>query len=116
MHASHTRLIAASALALALTLGASGSSLAQRTKDDGTGGAAGYSPPMENPGSGAADAPAAPSATAPAQSDSPIEPTPEPDATPPPDQGTPTPDDGAKDGTKKDDGMPTDAPVAPDPD
>jgi hypothetical protein len=61
MHSSHIRLIATSALALALTVAASGSSLAQRTKDDGTGGAAGYSPPVEAPDAAAPmDAPAAP--------------------------------------------------------
>ena len=106
MHSSHIRLIATSALALALTLAASGSSLAQRTKDDGTGGAAGYSPPVEMPGAAAPmDAPAAPMNAPPL---------------PPPDagasQGAPPPEPVAPDdGTKKDDGTPpADAPTGAD--
>ena len=99
MPSSHTRLIVASALALALTLGAPQSSIAQRTKgDQGTGGAAGYSPPVDQPG--AADAPSAPSTTAPAQPEDTGEPPPMPDS--------PTPD-------KKNDGTPpSDAPTGAD--
>ena len=103
MHSSHIRLIAASALALALTIAAPGSSLAQRTKDDGTGGADGYSPPVDMPG-GAAPMPDA-------------APTP---PMPPPDegasQGAPEPEPVAPDdGTKKDDGTPpSDAPTGAD--
>ena len=105
MHSSHIRLIAASALALALTIAAPGASLAQRTKDDGTGGAAGYSPPVDMPG-GAAPMPDAAPMNAP--------------PTPPPDdsasQGAPEPEPVApNDGTKKDDGTPpSDAPTGPD--
>ncbi len=103
MYSSHIRLIAASALALALTVAATGASLAQRTKDDGTGGAAGYSPPLEAPSAAAPmDAPAAPSTTAP--------PPPSADG-----MGAPPPDGAAPDdGTKKDDGTPPDAPTGPD--
>ena len=104
MHPSQSRLIAASALALALTLGAPDTSIAQRTKgDEGTGGGAGYSPPLDAPGSAAPmDAPAAPM-----------------NAPPPPDegasQGAPAPEPVPDDGTKKDDGTPPpDAPMGPD--
>jgi hypothetical protein len=100
MPSSQTRLIVASALALVLTLGAPQSSIAQRTKgDEGTGGAAGYSPPVDQPG--AADAPAAPSTTAPAKPEDTGEPPPMPDSA--------TPSD------KKDDGAPpSDAPTGAD--
>lgn len=100
MPSSQTRLIVASALALVLTLGAPQSSIAQRTKgDDGTGGAAGYSPPVDQPG--AADAPAAPSTTAPAKPEDTGEPPPMPDSATP--------------GDKKDDGAPpSDAPTGAD--
>ncbi len=104
MLSSPIRLIVASTLALALTLGAPGSSIAQRTKgDEGTGGAAGYSPPVDQPGAAApADAPAAPSTTAPPQPEDTGEPPPMPD--------TATPGD-----NKKDDGTPpSDAPTGAD--
>jgi len=99
MPSLQTRLIVASALALILTLGAPQSSIAQRTKgDDGTGGAAGYSPPVDQPS--AADAPAAPSTTAPAQ---------------PADTGEPPMPDTATPGDKKNDGAPpSDAPTGAD--
>ncbi len=111
MHPSQFRLIVASALALALTLGAPGSSIAQRTKgDEGTGGAAGYSPPVDMPSGGAPMPDAAPMNAPPA---------------PPPDdgasQGAPEPVPAAPDttspddGTKKDDATPPpDAPTGPD--
>ena len=105
MHTSHARLIAASALAFALTLGAPGSSLAQRTKDDGTGGAAGYSPPVDMPSGGAPMPDAAPMNAPPM---------------PPSDdgasQGAPEPVPAAPDdGTKKDDSTPpSDAPTGAD--
>ncbi len=100
MPSSQTRLIVASALALVLTLGAPQSSIAQRTKgDEGTGGAAGYSPPVDQPG--AADAPAEPSTTAPAKPEDTGEPPPMPDSATP--------------GDKKDDGAPpSDAPTGAD--
>jgi hypothetical protein len=101
MPSLQTRLIVASALALILTLGAPQSSIAQRTKgDEGTGGAAGYSPPVDQPG--AADAPAAPSTTAPAAQ--------------PADTGEPPPmPDTATPGDKKNDGAPpSDAPTGAD--
>ena len=104
MPSSQTRLIVASALALALTFAAPQSSIAQRTKgDDGTGGAAGYSPPVDQP-PGPADAPAAPSTTAPAQPEDTGEPPPMPDSATP---GAPS--------DKKDDGTPpSDAPTGAD--
>jgi hypothetical protein len=100
MPSLQTRLVVASALALTLTLGAPESSIAQRTKgDEGTGGAAGYSPPVDQPG--AADAPAAPSTTAPARPQDTGEPPPMPDAAMPSD--------------KKNDGAPpSDAPTGAD--
>ena len=58
MHPSSFRLIAATALTLALGLAIPTPSDAQRNKgDEGTGGAAGYSPPVDMP---SMDAPAAP--------------------------------------------------------
>jgi len=95
MHTPQSRMIAVSALAFVLALAAPESSIAQRTKgDEGTGGAAGYSPPV---GTGpAADSPAAPEAMPPLPPDA-GQAAPAPDATSP---------DGTKpdDGTKKDDG------------
>jgi len=100
MPSSQSRLIVASALALALTLGAPQSSIAQRTKgDEGTGGAAGYSPPVDQPG--AADAPAAPSTTAPAKPEDTGEPPPMPDTAMPSDK-------------KDDSAPPSDAPTGAD--
>jgi hypothetical protein len=99
MPSSQTRLIVASALALALTLGAPQSSIAQRTKgDEGTGGAAGYSPPVDQPGP--AEAPIAP-----AQPEDTGEPPPRPDSATP----------GDKPADKKNDGAPpSDAPTGAD--
>ncbi len=93
MHPSQSRLIVASTLALALTLGSPGSSIAQRTKgDEGTGGAAGYSPPLESPDAAAPmDAPAAPMNAPPADASG---------------QGAPPPEPAPDDGTKTDDGTP----------
>lgn len=103
MHFSHTRLIvvaAATAAVFALTFAAKDSSIAQRTKgDEGTGGAAGYSPPIDM-GQGAPapmNAPAAPSTTS------------EDAGEQPPAADVTSPDE------KKDDGtLPPDAPGAPD--
>ena len=92
MHTPQSRMIAISALAFVLALAAPEASIAQPTKgDEGTGGAAGYSPPIGT--SPAADSPAAPSTTA--------MPPPPPDAG----QTAPAPDAASPDGgTKKDDG------------
>lgn len=86
MSRSGSRLIAAVAFALALALAAP--SNAQRVRgDEGTGGAAGYSPPIDMPAGGAApmDAPS-PSTEMPA--DAPAAPEAMPDAmgAPPPDE------------------------------
>jgi hypothetical protein len=101
MHAPQSRMIAVSALALILALAAPEASIAQPTKgDEGTGGAAGYSPPI---GTGpAADSPAAPEAMPP----------------PPPDAGqaAPAPDAASPDGTKPDDGTKKDDGTLPGPD
>ena len=101
MHTPQSRMIAVSALAFVLALAAPESSIAQRTKgDEGTGGAAGYSPPV---GTGpAADSPAAPEAMPP----------------PPPDAGqaAPAPDAISPDGTKPDDGTKKDDGTLPGPD
>lgn len=92
MHSPSFRLIAASALALTMTFGSPSSSIAQRTKgDEGTGGAAGYSPPVET--GPAAEAPAARSMTAPPPPDA-GQAAPAPDAAPPPEDGKP--EDGIK--------------------
>src|ERR1044071_2341229 len=78
MPSLQTRLVVASALALTLTLGAPEASIAQRTKgDEGTGGAPESPPPGAQPGP--ADAPAAPSTTAPARPEDTGEPPPMPD-------------------------------------
>jgi hypothetical protein len=101
MHTPQSRMIAVSALAFVLALAAPESSIAQRTKgDEGTGGAAGYSPPV---GTGpAADSPAAPEAMPP----------------PPPDAGqaAPAPDAISPDATKPDDGTKKDDGTLPGPD
>jgi hypothetical protein len=115
MHSPQSRLIATFALALALTLGAPDSSIAQRSKgDEGTGGAAGYSPPVDMPGGGAPMPDAAPM-------NAPPMPPPDEGASqgaPAPDQAAPdqaAPDQAPGDGTKKDDGtLPPDAPMGPD--
>lgn len=102
MHSQSFRLLAASALALTMTLAAPGSSIAQRTKgDEGTGGAAGYSPPPVDTGP-AADAPAARSMTAPAP--------------PPADAGqaAPAPEATPPDETKPEDGIKPPADYQPD--
>jgi hypothetical protein len=87
MHSSHIRLIAASALALALTIAAPGSSLAQRTKDDGTGGAAGYSPPVDMPGGAAPMPDAAPTPPMPPPDEGASQGAPEPEPVAPDDRG-----------------------------
>jgi hypothetical protein len=101
MHTPQSRMIAVSALAFVLALAAPESSIAQRTKgDEGTGGAAGYSPPVDT--GPEADSPAAPEAMPP----------------PPPDAGqaAPAPESASPDGAKPDDGMKKDDGTLPGPD
>ena len=101
MHTPQSRMIAVSALALILALAAPEASIAQPTKgDEGTGGAAGYSPPI---GTG-------PAADSPPRL-RPCHPRPRT-----PGRQRPAPDAASPDGTKPDDGTKKDDGTLPGPD
>ncbi len=96
---SQRRVVATALLALAVSLAICGPSNAQLPRgQEGTGGAAGYSPPMDEPAGGAAPMNAPPPAD-----DAMGAPAPEPDTAAPPtdenkqEDGAPASDDAAKD-------------------